>query len=176
MIRRSAIKSLAILAGGVFILPACSGDKNKASIQLNHLNIDADQEKLLAEITETLIPETDSPGAKSLKLHLFVMKMVDDCYSLEDQQKFVTGLTHFEKLAKEQSGNSFINCPQLQREVILDKLETGKSYSEEVNHFYKIIKSRTIQGYLNSKYVMTEKLVYELVPGRYNGYFPVKKA
>jgi hypothetical protein len=31
-----------------------------------------------------------------------------------------------------------------------------------------------IQGFMNSKYVMTDLKQYELVPGRYNGYFPVK--
>ena len=176
MERRSAIKALAILAGGILIMPSCSGDKTKASIQMDHLDIDAEQEKLLAEICETLIPETDSPGAKSLNLHLFVLKMIDDCYAPVDQQKFISGLEDFTKLAKKQFDQSFIDCSAKQKESLLNNIETGESYPDELKHFYKILKNRTIQGYLNSKYVMTEKLIYELVPGRYNGYFPVKKS
>jgi hypothetical protein len=36
------------------------------------------------------------------------------------------------------------------------------------------MKQQTINGYMNSKYVMTNLVVWELIPGRYNGYFPVK--
>lgn len=36
-------------------------------------------------------------------------------------------------------------------------------------YFFKILKRRTVQGYLNSEYVMKNKLIYELVPGRYDG-------
>jgi hypothetical protein len=39
--------------------------------------------------------------------------------------------------------------------------------------FFNILKRRTIQGYKNSEYVMKNKLVYELVPGRYNGAFKI---
>jgi hypothetical protein len=35
-------------------------------------------------------------------------------------------------------------------------------------------KALTINGYMTSKYVMTNITKYELVPGRYNGFAPVK--
>ena len=41
--------------------------------------------------------------------------------------------------------------------------------------FFEITKRRVIQGFTNSKYVMTDLKQYEMVPGRYNGYFPVEK-
>lgn len=176
MERRSALKNLVNIAGGIMILPACSKNKSKASIQLNKLDISAYQERLLAEICETLIPETDSPGSKSLNLHLFVLKMVDDCYEKVDQENFVDGLGKVDKLTRDRFDKSFINCSVDQREEIMKSIESIKGFPEQIYYFYKITKERTIQGYLNSKYVMTEKLKYELVPGRYNGYFPVKKS
>lgn len=176
MNRRSAIKNLAIVAGGILILPSCLQDqkKGKASIKLTKLDLDIDQENLLAEIAETIIPQTDTPGAKSLKLHLFAMKMVNDCYEKEDQEKFVKGLKALQENAKEKFDKPFEALSKKEKEQLLVSIEQSKDEKDNEVHFYNIMKYRTIQGYMNSKYVMTNLVKYELVPGRYNGYFPVK--
>jgi hypothetical protein len=37
------------------------------------------------------------------------------------------------------------------------------------------MRQRTIEGYLNSKYVMTNVIKYEFIPSRqYDGFYPVK--
>jgi hypothetical protein len=176
MERRTAIKNLIIMAGGIAILPSCSPDKGKSSIQLNKLDISADQEAQLAEIVETIIPETKTPGAKKLGLHLFVLKMVDDCHDENDQQKFVTGLKEIDDLASKRFGDAFAACTAEQRVEMMKQFESKENVSEAGVRFYDIVKGRTIQGYLNSRYVMTELIPYELIPGRYNGFFPVKNA
>lgn len=170
--RRAAIRHLLIIAGGAMVLPACYRKSGKASIQLQNLTINEDDENLLAALTETLIPETTTPGAKSLQLHLFVLKMVDDCYSAENQKLFTEGLAGFNDFFKTQSGTSFADATQAKREEVLKVIQEGKKKDDPVKKFYDITKSKTIQGYLNSKYVMTNIVKYELVPGRYNGYFP----
>jgi hypothetical protein len=175
MERRTAIKNLIIIAGGIAILPSCSPGKEKASIELSKLDISADQEALLAEITETILPKTKTPGAKELGLHLFVLKMVDDCHESEEQQKFITGLTEIDALSKKKSGESFLKASAEQRGQVLQQIESRSEVSDALITFYDITKNRTIQGYLNSRYVMTELIPYELVPSRYNGFFPVNK-
>lgn len=173
MNRRSVFKNLAIVAGGILILPSCSQDKSKVSIQLNKLDINADQEALLAEIGETIIPATDTPGSKALNLHLFVLKMLDDCYEKEDQQKFIAGLNRLKEDTKKEFGDPFVRCTLAQRSQMLESIEKNKDTADEMKHFYEIMKGRTIQGYLNSKYVMTNIDVYEFIPGvPYNGYAP----
>src|SRR4051794_22340896 len=92
MDRRSAVKNLFIIAGGLALMPSCLREQGGASIVLKNIRVNSDQEDLLADLVEALLPETDSPGAKSLNLHLFVLKMVDDCHSPEDQQAFIDGL------------------------------------------------------------------------------------
>lgn len=165
MNRRLAIKQVLIFAGGMALLPSCLREEGKVSIQLKNLDISAAQENLLADIAELIIPKTDTSGAKDLKLHLFVLKMLDDCYETADQQQFIAGLKTFEGLeGKELS------------QLLTDANNAKPGLSEEITKFYKIMKSRTIGGYLNSKYVMSNLLIWELVPGRYNGYFRVKSA
>ena len=153
MKRRTAIKQLFILAGGIAIATSCTGNRNKASIALSNVDFSKDDEDLLGEIVESIIPETDSPGAKTLKLHLFVMKMVDDCHSTEDQTAFVEGL----QKAKPVKGKS----PQ--------EIQQYLSSLGNDDKFLSILKRRTIMGYQNSEYVMKNKIIYELVPGRYDG-------
>lgn len=171
--RRTAIRNLLIIAGGAMVLPACFRESGKLTIKLNNFTITTENEALLEMLCETLVPETDSPGAKSLKLHLFVLKMVDDCYKKEDQQIFVKGMEQFADFAKEKAGKSFSDASVLEREALLKSIQLDKEEDKAIQKFYKITKSKTIQGYLNSEYVMTNLVKYELVPGRYNGYFPV---
>ncbi|MFT3945914.1 MAG: gluconate 2-dehydrogenase subunit 3 family protein [Agriterribacter sp.] len=176
MKRRSAIKNLMIIAGGIAIMPSCSGDPGKASIALNKINITADQEALLAAIAETIIPVSDIQGAKNLNLHLFTLKMVDDCHNEEDQQNFIAGLNSIDRLAKDKYGNTFAKCDVKQRIDLLAAIAKEEGGTKEAAAFLKIAKRRIIQGFMNSKYVMTDLGKYELVPGRYNGYFPVKQS
>jgi len=162
------------MAGGLALLPSCLRDEGKSSILLKNISISLNEENLLAEIAETIIPRTKTPGAKQLKLHLFVLKMLDDCYEEAEQKQFVKGLSMFEDQVHDQFSKSFAKLSVHQRESMLSKL--GNNSSAELAAFYKIMKEKTIDGYLNSQYVMTNLVIYELVPGRYNGYFPVKTA
>lgn len=135
------------------IATSCDFNPEKASIALNQVDFTAKDEALLAKLVEAIIPKTDSPGGEELNLHLFVMKMLDDCTSPEDQEAFMTGLKEARKLRDADSVAIVDYLRALPREDV----------------FGRILKSRTIQGYTNSEYVMTNKLIYELVPGRYDG-------
>ncbi|MFD1771914.1 gluconate 2-dehydrogenase subunit 3 family protein [Sphingobacterium suaedae] len=153
MNRRLAIKQLFVLAGGMMIATSCSTKSNSASIALNNVAFTASDEALLANLVDAIIPKTDSPGAKELHIHLFVMKMVDDCHSPEDQKLFIKGLEDASPLAEKPA------------DAVISYLNT----LEKEDVFLKILKQRTVQGYLNSEYVMKNKLKYELIPGRYDG-------
>ena len=176
MERRLVIKQILIMAGGLALLPSCLRDAGKSSVLLKNLDISLDQENLLAEIAETIIPKTSTPGAKELNIHLFVLKMLDDCYEPEEQERFVKGLEALMDKTQDLYGKSFMDLTVPERQELLVAIENDKEASAELAGFYKIMKGKTIQGYLNSQYVMTNLIKWELVPGRYNGYYPVKTA
>jgi hypothetical protein len=175
MDRRSLIRNFLFLAGGVTMLPACLNRQGKASIALKTIEINEEQEKLLAEIAATIIPQTDTPGAKEVGAHLFVLKMVDDCYEREDQDKFLRGLDELDQSAKKRFKHSFIACTNEQKEQILEGIEKEESFAPEVFAFYEIMKAKTIQGYFTSKYVLVNIMKYEMIPSvPYNGYHLIK--
>lgn len=167
--RRHAIKQLLMVSAGIALLPSCMQDKEKSSILLKKMSVDAGQEKLLAELCETIIPATETPGAKDISAHLFALKMMDDCFSNEDQQKFVAGMKSVEEMSQKQSGKSFVNSTPDQRQAVVKSMEARKNDKDDLAYFYGTLKRLTIQAYTTSKYYLTKVQVYELIPSRYHG-------
>ena len=179
MKRRDAIKSLLIVTGGVIVIPSClQRDAESTTIQLKHIALDGSQEKQLAELAETIIPATATPGAKDTYAHRFALKMVDDCHDKADQERFMNGFKEFDRLSKDRFNTSFLKSTPAQREQLVGEVEkraTAAAENDDLSAFYKMYKGLVIQGYMGSKYVMGSVLKFELVPGRYNGAAPVKQ-
>jgi hypothetical protein len=148
-------------------------ERTKSSISLKNINISGDQENLLADLSETIIPKTSCPGAKDISSHLFALMMVDDCYDPDAQKKFVTGLSQFESLAKTKFGSSFSKCTQQQKEELLRAMENKTGIPGESLSFYDAMKKLTIQSFTTSQYYLTKIHVYEMVPSRFHGCVPV---
>jgi hypothetical protein len=178
MNRRIAVKHVALLLGAVTVLPSClSQTENREQTTSPLPNaLTASQRQLVADVCETLVPRTDTPGAKDLGLHLYVLKMLNDCTPAKEQQLFVAGLGQLEAAAQRQQGHSFTASTPAQRASLLQQLDQQPTnFSDELAGFYRIARQLTIDGYTNSKYFMTKEVVYELVPSRYNGHYPVSK-
>ncbi|MBC7829057.1 MAG: gluconate 2-dehydrogenase subunit 3 family protein [Chitinophagaceae bacterium] len=172
--RRSAIRHLFCISAGTLVLPSCLQDKSKSAILLKNLQIDAGQEKLLEELAETIIPAGSTPGAKDIYAHLFVLKMLDDCYVKDDRQRFVRGMEQFQKKTKNEFDKSFVEATPAQRQSLLNKIEADKEAKDDLSWFYGTTKKLTIQAYTTSEFYLTKIHVYEMVPGRYHGCVPVK--
>ena len=175
MKRRNALKSLALLVGGTITLPAWATNWNPVVLAGNTSGLFSEQQEiLLAELAETIIPTTNTPGAKELGVHRFIFKMLTDCYEKTEQQRFINGLDDFENLVKSAYGKSFILLDKSERlEVLQAREQAAKLTPTEKTPFFPYLKNLVIQGYLNSEYVMKEVFKYELVPSRYHGCVPV---
>ena len=178
MNRRIAVKNLAWLAGAAAVLPSClSQTEQRQQAGLPPVTaLTASQQQLVADVCDTLLPRTDTPGAKDLGLHLYVLKMLKDCTPAKEQQVFVAGLGQLDAAAQRQHGRSFAASTPAQRAALLQHLDQLPTDSADaLVGFYRIARQLTIDGYTNSKYFMTREVVYELVPSRYNGHYPVSK-
>lgn len=180
MNRRIAIRNMALIMGSAALLPAClSGDKGKPIVELKHLKLDAAQENLVSNLCETILPKTSTPGAKDLGINLFVFKMIDDCFDKKGQDDFMAGLKEFEDAVDKKYGKSFNDLTVAERSAFagdIEKQSKDPNYKDnKANGFYFTVKGQTVFGYTTSQYFMTKQIVYELIPGRYNAMFPVKK-
>ena len=173
MQRRSAVKNIALTIGASIVLPSWANAWNNDSFRKNQFHPVALQEILLAEIVETIIPKTKTPGAKELNVQLFIPVMVKDCYDKSTQAIYAKGFDLVDKNAKNAFSKPFTECDSKQRLEVLDKM--SKSENSDEKSFIQLVKGLTIKGYLSSEYVMTNLRVYEYAPARYHGCVPVKK-
>ena len=177
MNRRTALKNCFIVSAGVALIPACMQEKSKSSLLLKNIKISSEQEQLMADLSETIIPTTNTPGAKDVGAHLFVLMMIDECYKPEEQKKFMSGLEAFQNLAKNKFYKTYSNLTTQQRSELLTELEAKKDEKDnEAVAFYKVAKGMTLQAFTGSQYYLTKVRVYEMAPGRFHGCVPVKAA
>lgn len=167
--RREALRQLVMISAGAVLVPSCMQDRAKSSILLRNVNITSVQESLLADLSEAILPKTDTPGAKDISAHLFALKMIDDCRSPEEQAVFMQGMETFGAGI----GRDFTRKSAAERLQVLEQLEQkDKEPADPELTFYRIMKRLTIQAYTSSEYYLTKVQVYELVPGRYQGCVP----
>jgi hypothetical protein len=114
--------------------------------------LSAEEGHLLGEVVETIIPETDTPGAKAARVHVFVDLMLKDCVSPAEQAEVRKTL--------EALGDRFLRGTSAQR---LDMLRQTDSAG------FRLLRELTILGYFTSEIGATKALAYVAVPGEYRG-------
>ena len=144
-------------------------------IALKNISLNSADEKMLAALSEAIIPKTNNfIGAGDLKAHEFVLTMVDDCTSTEDQQKFTAGLKAFDQLCHDKFGQIFVSYTPQQKKSLLTDIENNKDIPESAVSFYKTVKRYTLQSFTSSKQYMTDIKKYKMVPGsNFKGCVPV---
>lgn len=174
MNRRSAIRSVILFSTGAALLPACAGDE-KSLISLKNISLTGSQEKVLAALTESIIPKTQSfIGASDLKAHEFLLTMIDDCTSPDDQKKFTNGQKAFDDLTRKKFGKLFSECTPAQRSELLKAIEAKTDIPGDVTAFYATVRRYTIQSFTSSKEYLTGIRKYQMVPGPiFKGCVPV---
>jgi len=125
MNRRDAVKSVAFLLGGALsattisvFLEGCGPSEKNGNASL----FSADQEKLITEIADIIIPTTGTPGAKAAGVGAFIPMMIKDCYPEDAQKAFVKGLEDIENRSKKDFGKSFLEISVPEREQLLGKV------------------------------------------------------
>jgi Gluconate 2-dehydrogenase subunit 3 len=175
MNRRTAIRSAVIIGAGVALLPACKMT-DKGSIPLKNLSITRSEQSMLEELCEAIIPKTKNfAGAKDLKSHEFLLAMIDDCTSPEEQKIFTAGLKAFDKLSHDKFGQIFTGYTAEQKKSLLSDIEKKNGVPDDVIVFYKTVKRYTVQSFTSSRQYMLEIRKYKMAPGPgFKGCVPVK--
>lgn len=165
MNRRIAIRHALIFAAGAGVLPACHWEEGRG-FALKNISITGSQQKSLAALTEAILPsDKNFIGAADIKAHEFILIMIDDCTSLEEQQKFVAGLQSFDKVSRDKFNQSFNKLLPVQKQSLLTAMEVKKELKEEIFQFYGTVKNYTLQCFTSSKSYMTNIEHYKMVPG-----------
>jgi hypothetical protein len=177
MNRRDALKSVVLLMGGTVIgstalLTGCAPDS-----QLKELTFSAEDLAFLDEIGETIIPTTDTPGAKASKIGEFMQMMVKECYDADQQTTFISGLTTIRTDFKAEKSVEFMEATPEDRLAFLNALHqkyvaSGEEKKPEIIH---MLRDLTVLGYYSSEIGATQALRFVETPGRFDPCIDYKK-
>jgi Gluconate 2-dehydrogenase subunit 3 len=188
MNRREYIKQTTLMLGYMVSVGSVSDlliqSRKEATLPWKPVFLNASQAATIAEVAETICPETTTPGAKALGVPQFIDKMLKDLLSEKDQKEFLDGIEKLDARCATDYGKPFIGCSHTQREEILTKLDHespkfppnmwGIVLVEKpvTITFFRKMKSLTLMGYFTSEKIGKEVLGYDPIPGKYIGCIP----
>ena len=121
----------------------------------------AHQNDLVVTLTELIIPQTDTPGAKGANVNRFIDQVLTDAQPAV-RESFVRGLTWIDTRSVSLSGGKdFLGASPEQQTMLLTRLSVeGNSNKEEAigRDFFQAIKSMTINGYYTSEIGLRQEL------------------
>lgn len=162
------------MVGSTALLSACS-----STAAYRSASFAAGDEALLADMAETIMPRTDTPGAKDADVAPFMMKIVDDCYPDADQMAFHAGLNTFREECQRRYAQTFAELDMEQRHsflVDLDREARAFQIQEgDSAHYFTMIKQLTLFAYFTSEIAQTQVLRLLPIPGRYDGCYPYRE-
>ncbi len=109
---------------------------------------------LLDEVAETIIPKTDTPGAKEAEVGHFMTVFVRDCYTPAQQKVFHQGLPQLKARAEQAYGAEFGALSQAQKlELVraLDGEAKQVAAAGEETHYFTMLKQLTLFGFFTSE-------------------------
>jgi|GEM_PF-209466 len=139
----------------------------------------------MEELAETIIPETDTPGAKSAGVADDVFQQVTNCLGEWDQAVFLQGLVELDEYCTRKFGRVFVACDGPRRLQTLNHFESvatfGGKFVVKVRNrllgkpFISLVKELCVISYCRSMLGATQALEYDPIPARYDACVAIKE-
>jgi len=143
------------------------------------------KKELVAELAETIIPRTDTPGAKDAKVEDYIIKMITENTDAKTQKSFMAGLSSLEHYTYENYHQQFVQCNASQKNEIIKHFESKSTYSIGILNkvskkllgpsFFNQLKDLTTVGYCTSFAGATKGMAYDFIPVNFEACIPLKK-
>jgi hypothetical protein len=128
-----------------------------------------EQNELVTMIAEMIIPETDTPGATTVRVNEFVDLLLAEWSKDDDRARFLAGLDAIDHEARATYGRRFVELGPAERALTLTALDGAREASEGAGFTFGHLKRLTVYGYFTSEAVQTNVLKTNMWPGRYDG-------
>jgi len=156
------------MMGGMLSAPTLAGAMGRITNTGPSVVVTAEQETLLAEVADVIIPTTSTPGAKAAGVEKFIVRVMRDCYPKSDQDSFYAGLAKLDANSKSKFDKGFMALDGTQKNEMVKQIMTDDK------PFFLRMKELTTTGYFTSEIGATKALEYLPVPGQFNGCMPMK--
>ena len=200
MDRRKALKTIGYGTGAITLTPAVVGllhscQNSSSNFIPEYFN--KNQFAIVSQLMEIILPETEIPGAISLKLPEFLDGYIKTIYSLEDQKKISVGLESFIEVSLIDSKKNKVNRLtnedldfQLAKYLKADN-DQKKSWKKQDSDYQKAqknksnsvklpseaiaygfanqLRSLSITAFRTNEYIGENVLAYAPIPGEQRG-------
>jgi hypothetical protein len=170
----------------VMTLRQAKGESNAPSVQRT---LNAHQDATVSLLSELIIPETNTPGAKTAKVNEFMDLLLTEWFAEADRTLFLQGLTQIDEDSRKQFGSDFVACNASQQATLMKQLddaamEFGRTHKDSpftqttqqpVNFFYTF-KRLTLVGYYTSEVGFKKELHKTIIPPDHKGCAPISEA
>jgi len=150
------------------------------------------QNATVVTMTDLIIPETDTPGAKAVRVSEFIDLILTEWAHDDERQNFLSGLDDIDKRSNAIFGKNFVDVTPVQQAAVLSELDQRYAIDREdraahpyvrrphnlqlTGDFFGVVKRLTLYGYYTSEVGFTQELRKQIIPGAYHGCTAVSDA
>jgi hypothetical protein len=142
-----------------------------------------DEARFIAELAETMLPKTDTPGAKEALVDRYLDTVRPLRFSHEDNLNFKSDLAAFRELAVQALGMDFTKASagaRLSWLTTTDKSAYGivkdnPDMPTDERPFYLSLKEQILAGYFSSEIVAMEYFAFDPIPGSWESCIPYEQ-
>jgi hypothetical protein len=154
--------------------------------------LSAHQDATVTAMAELIIPATDTPGAKAVRVNEFIDHIVAEWYSDGDRARFLAGIADVDARTQVLFHRNFVDASPIEQSDVVRALgeEMARathalsaapagyrgSSPEPEGNFYLTFRQLTLTGYFTSEVGFTQQLYREIIPGRFDGCVPISPA
>lgn len=152
--------------------------------------LSAHQNATVVAMIDQIIPETDTLGAKAVRVNEFIDVILTEWATPEERSHFLAGLDDVDQQSSNLFGKNFTDATSPQQMALLaamdDALSTergqrphhGSAEPDERDtqlqgKFWEIFKNITLHGYYTSEIGFTQELKEQIIPGALHGCAPI---
>lgn len=138
--------------------------------------LNREQQALVTTIAEMIIPETDTPGATSVKVPEFIDLILSEWASDDERAAFLAGLADIDARAAAPGTPRFVDMPAARRVELLTALDAARADKSGAGLAFARLKALTVYGYFTSRPVQQDILKTRMFFNGYDGNVPFAPA
>ena len=178
MQRRELIQLIAAVTGCAFVGHDALWAAGDSQAPFPYSDSDVD---FLDDVADTILPTTDSPGARDATVGQFIARYSTACYPTEHIALLKSGLSDIDAQMQVLLGKGFRQANTAAKISLLAQIDRqAKEHARLADatpgdnspHYFTLMKQLTLYGFFTSEPGATRVARYRPVPGRYRGCIP----
>jgi len=138
--------------------------------------LNREQQALVTTIAEMIIPETETPGATSVKVPEFIDLILTEWASDDERAAFLAGLRDIDTRAGAMGSTRFAALPASKKVELMTALDAARGDKTGAGLAFARLKALTVYGYFTSQRVEQEILKVQMYFNGYQGNVPFTSA